>query len=144
MTKPNPRAPPVTTATRSWRENVGNVGPRTGLSFRILSSSGYSKLISLSVREALPSCGPAETPVAAVLALWYGSSCSSRSPVEERGRERWWKNGGVNVGLDNLTRGLIPLAIRTTHCLVAISQRRGGVWKERVEPRCQRKLLRGD
>ena len=54
----------------------------------------------MSVLEALPSCGPADVPVDAVLDLWYGSSLSSLIAVLESGRVA--PENGVRVIIDVL------------------------------------------
>jgi len=85
MTNPSPLAPPVTIPTRPSKEKVGSVR-RNGCCLGCSFSLGYSKLIWLSVREALPSWAPADVPVAAVLDLWYLSSSLFRLIVVDTDR----------------------------------------------------------
>lgn len=123
MTNPRPLAPPVTTAVRPSRLNVGKVLtycipplPRKGRSRGNSASSGYSTIISRSVREAEPSCGPAEVPVASVEDLWYGSGASlSRRP---RLNLRVWE--GV---LANGRTLLLPLAMLVVRWVARRSRR---------------------
>lgn len=92
ITSPNPLAPPVTTPTRSSKLKVASVllkwnppRPCTGFDEGRSSSSGYSTLIRLSVRECWPSCSRAPSFPAVVYSSCIPSGSSDEGLSKREG-----------------------------------------------------------